>query len=132
MTDNFSKVPNPLDGIVITKPPKTPPIIRGRGNPIDEAAAARLVTFDEMLAGVTKTPRPAKTDETPRGNQADEAAAREIAAFVAVTKTQAGVTKTPTAMDTVTKTHKQGGRPKLPVTKTPAERMRAYRARAAQ
>ena len=72
MTDNFSKVPNPLDGIVITKPPKTPPIIRGRGNPIDEAAAARLVTFDEMLAksaGVTKTRRPAKTDETPTCNE---------------------------------------------------------------
>jgi len=72
MTDNFSKVPNPLDGIVITKPPKTPPIIRGRGNPIDEAAAARLVTVDEMLAksaGVTKTRRPAKTDETPTCNE---------------------------------------------------------------
>jgi hypothetical protein len=64
------------------------------------------------------------------GNQADEAAAREIAAFDAVTKT-------PTAMETVTesqavssqKLKHAGGRPKLVVTKTAYERLKAYRLR---
>jgi hypothetical protein len=71
------------------------------------------------------------------GNQADEAAAREIAAFEAVTKTQVAVTKTPTAMGTVTETQAvssqklkhAGGRPKLAVTKTQAERAATYRLR---
>jgi hypothetical protein len=54
---DFPKVRNPLEGVTITRPPKCEPVIRGAGNPDDEAEASRIEAFEP----VTENPRVTET-----------------------------------------------------------------------
>jgi len=93
---SFPKVPNPLEGIVITKAPKADPVIWG-ASPWPRVTK----TPGAFTSPVTKTP--------------------------AVTKTTGESVVPPVSSSR--KLKHPGGRPRLPVTKTPAERAAAYRAR---
>lgn len=75
--DNFPRVKNPLPAI--DKPPASEPELRGFGNPADEAAGRKIMTYEEMLAAkaaadgdvtkpVTKPPSP-RCNETKACNE---------------------------------------------------------------
>ena len=125
---------NPLPAV--GKPPASEPELRGFGNPADEEAGRLIMTYEEMLArkaaqdaGVTEIPPVTRSPEPVTENQG----VTEIALEAVTKNPPAGpVTKIPCEPEaTVTENQARRGRPKLPVTKNAAERMKAYRARKA-